>query len=117
MAEDLKILQKLYDMIEYGYGAIAQFPKSEKYALGTDIKHCMDIMLERCIEAQKKYYKKTTLQEFDVENTKLRAYLRLSFSLGFLPPKKYELWCGKSIEIGKMLGGWLKTVNSNSPKT
>lgn len=111
MAEELKIQQKLFDMMKYGYGALAQFPKSEKFAICADIKRCMHIMLERCIEAQKKYYKKSTLQEFDVENTKLRAYLRLAFELGFLPPKKYEIWSGMSVEIGKMLGGWLKTVN------
>ena len=90
---------------------LAQYPKSEKFALCTDIKHCMDIMLERTIEAQKKYYKKTTLQELDVEIMKLRAYLRLSHELGFLPMKKYEVWSGMVVEIGKMLGGWLKTVN------
>ena len=37
--EDLKILQKIYDMTKYGYGALAQFPKSEKFALVADIKH------------------------------------------------------------------------------
>lgn len=110
--EELKILQKIFDMMEYGYGALAQYPKSEKFALVTDIKHSMDIMLERTIEAQKKYYKKTTLQELDVEIMKLRAYLRLSQNLGFLPMKKYEIWSEKVVEIGKMLGGWLKSVNS-----
>lgn len=112
MAEELKILQKIYDMMKYGYQALAQFPKSEKFALAEDIKKCMDVMLERCIEAQKKYYKKTTLQDLDVANTKLRAYLRLAKELTFLSPKKYEIWCGFSVEIGKMLGGWLKSVNS-----
>ena len=92
MAEELKLMQKVYDMMEYAYPALAQYPKSEKFALCTDIKHCMDIMLERTIEAQKKYYKKTTLQELDVEIMKLRAYLRLSHELGFLPMKKYEVW-------------------------
>lgn len=111
MAEDLKILQKIFDMMEYGYQALVQYPKSEKFALVTDIKHSMDILLERCIEAQKKYYKKTTLQDMDVEVMKLRAYLRLSHQLGFLPMKKYEIWSGKVVEIGKMLGGWIKTVN------
>lgn len=52
--EDLKILQKIYDMTKYGYGALAQFPKSEKFALVADIKHCMHQVLERAIEAQKK---------------------------------------------------------------
>lgn len=111
MTEDLKILQKIFDMMEYAYGALAQFPKSEKFALCTDIKHSMDKLLERCIEAQKKYYKKTTLQDMDVEIAKLRAYIRLSHQLGFLPPKKYEVWSEKLVEIGKMLGGWIKTVN------
>jgi hypothetical protein len=98
-------------MMEYGYGALAQFPKSEKFALVTDIKHSMDKMLERTIEAQKKYYKKTTLQDLDVEIMKLKAYLRLSQNLGFLPMKKYSVWSEKVVEIGKMLGGWLKSVN------
>ena len=112
--EELKIEQKLFDMMKYGYGALAQFPKSEKFALATDIKKCMDVMLERCIEAKKKYYKKSTLQEFDVENEKLKTYLRLSHELGFLPPKKYSVWSAMSLEIGKMLGGWLKSVNASS---
>ena len=101
MAEDLKILQKILDMMEYGYIAMRQFPKSEKYALATDIKRCMDTMLEYCIEAQKKYHKQTTLQHMDVEQMKLRAYIRLSFNLGFLPEKKYEIWSGMVVEIGK----------------
>ena len=45
---------------------------------------------------------------------KLKAYLRLSHDLGFLPLKKYEVWSEKVVEIGKMLGGWLKTVHSDS---
>ena len=111
VATDMAILQKIFDMMEYGYQALAQFPKSEKYALATDIKHCMNVMLERAIEAQKRYFKKTTLQELDVEVAKIKAYLRLSMNLGFLPMKKYEIWADKVVEIGKMLGGWLKTVN------
>lgn len=111
VSEELKILQKIFDMMEYAYPALNQFPKSEKFALVTDIKRSMDVLLERCIEAQKKYYKKSTLQDMDVEIAKLRAYVRLSFTLGFLPPKKYELLSEKLVEIGKMLGGWIKTVN------
>ena len=111
MAEELKILQKTFDMMEYAYGALAQFPKSEKYALATDIKRCMDSVLGYCIEAQKKYHKRTTLQNMDVELAKLRAYIRLAFNLKFLPPKKYEIWSEKVVEIGKMLGGWIKAVS------
>ena len=108
--EELKILQKTFDMMDYAYKALAQYPKGEKFALVTDIKRCMDLILERIIEANKKYYKKTTLQELDVEVEKLKTYIRLSYSLGFLPPKKYGIWSGQVVEIGKMVGGWIKST-------
>lgn len=97
-------------MIKYGYQALAQYPKSEKFALAADIKRCMHRILEKVIEANKKYYKKTTLQELDVEVAKLKAFLRLSQELEFLSFKKYEIWSKMVVEIGKMLGGWLKYV-------
>ncbi len=114
--EDLKIIQKLYDMIKYGYNALAQYPKSEKFAIVADIKHCMHQVLERAIEAQKKYYKKTTLQDMDVELTKLKAFIRLSYDLGFIPHKKYEVWSKMAVEIGRMLGGWIKSVQQQQPR-
>ena len=109
--EELKILQKTFDMMEYAYKALAQYPKGEKFSLVADIKRCMDLIMERIIEANKKYYKKTTLQELDVEVEKLKAYIRLSHKLGFLPAKKYDLWSGQAVEIGKMVGGWIKSQN------
>lgn len=109
--EELKIQQKAFEMMEYAYGALAQFPKSEKFALVVDIKRCMNLILERIIEANKKYYKKNTLQELDVEIMKLKAYIRLSYKLGFLPIKKYELWSEKVAEIGRMVGGWIKSTS------
>jgi len=114
--DDLKILQKAFDMMKYAYPALAQFPKSEKFALAVDIKRCMNLMLERIIEAQKKYHKKTTLQSLDIEVMKLRAYIRLSHELGFLPVKKYEVWSGLVVEIGKMLGGWIRSQSEKPEK-
>jgi len=113
---ELTILTKLHDMAKYAYPALAQFPKSEKFSIVVDIKRCMNLVLERAIEASKKYHKKTTLQEMDVELMKLRHYLRLSFELEFLPQKKYEILSGMIAEIGKMLGGWIKQITDNPPK-
>ena len=106
--EEFRTLQKVFDMIEYAYLALAQFPKSEKYALATDIKRTMDEVLGYCIEVQKRKTKKTTLGNLDIANTKLRAYIRLAFNLKFLPMKKYEIWSAMVVEIGKMIGGLLK---------
>lgn len=56
--EELKILQKTFDMMNYAYPALAQYPKGEKFALVVDIKRCMDVMLERIIEANKSIIRK-----------------------------------------------------------
>lgn len=107
---NLVIKQKCYDMIQYGYVALKHFPKSEKFGLATDIKDNMYVVLKYIIIADKKYYKKTTIQELDVELAKLKTLVRLSKDLGFLPNKKYEVWSNYLVEIGKMVGGWLKTA-------
>lgn len=108
--EELKVRQKVKDMMKYGYEVLRQFPKSEKFALGADIKRCMDVMLERSVEAEFGYYKKTTFREFDVANKKLLNYLQIAHELGFLSPHKLEVWSEKLIEIGKMIGGLIKSA-------
>jgi len=113
---DFMLLQKILDMMDYAYIALRQFPKSEKYALATDIKRCMDLILGYAITAQKRYYKRTTLQEMDVEIAKLRAYIRLSYNQRFISMDKYQNWSDMVVEIGRMLGGWLKTVNSQKSR-
>ena len=110
--EDFLMLQKISDMMEYAYIALRQYPKSEKYALVTDIKRCMDGILRYAVSARKHYFKKSTLRDMDVEIALLRIYIRLSYSLHFISMDKYHNWSEKVDEIGRMLGGWLKTVNS-----
>lgn len=107
---ELKIRQKCEDMIAYGYTVLQQFPKSEKHTLAADIKQSMFKLLELVIICNKKYYKKNTMQELDVELDVLRSYIRLAMTLKFLPFKKYEIWSGYLNEIGKMIGGWLKSI-------
>ena len=75
--EDLIILQKAFEMMEYGYTALAQYPKAEKFALVVDIKRCMHKILEKIKKKNKKYYKKTTLQELDVEIMKLKLIVAI----------------------------------------
>jgi len=111
--EEFKILQKTYDMILYGTQCLKQFPKSEKYALASDIKHSMYSLLRLIITANKRYHKKTTLQEIDVELDTLRTFIRLAADtkLQYLPLRKYENWSKLLNEIGKMHGGWIKAMN------
>jgi hypothetical protein len=109
--EELKVRQKIEDMMVYAYQALNQYPKSEKHCLVAETKASMFQLLELVIICNKKYYKKNTLQELDVELDVLRSYVRLGFNLYYLPPKKYEIWSKLNDEIGRMIGGWIKSQN------
>lgn len=111
--QDFKILQKVYDMIIYGNIALKQFPKSERFTLVADIKKSMYNLLRLTIEANKKYHKKTTIQQLDVELDLLRTYIRLASepSMKYLSLKRYEIWSKQLNEIGRMIGGWIKSQN------
>lgn len=108
--KNLKVYQKTYDMIEYGYVALKQFPRSEKHTFVAEIKETMMTILRLIVSTNKKYYKKTTMRELDTELEMLRTYIRLAKDLEFLPFKKYEIWSKKVNEIGKLIGGWLKSI-------
>ena len=108
--QDLKILQKIYDMLAYGQICLKQFPKHEKHVLTSDIRSTMYRMLELTIRANKKYHKKTTLQDLDIEIEVLRTFLRLSLDNHYMNIHKYEVWTKMISEIGKMLGGWMKAT-------
>ena len=110
--QDLVIQQKTIDMFSYGYIELKQFPKSERFTLVSEIKIILNNILSYVITATKKYFKKTTLQDLDIELAKLKVFIRLSKDLGFLSFKKYEIWVKQCLEIGKMLGGWIKSLNN-----
>ncbi|WP_166166834.1 MULTISPECIES: diversity-generating retroelement protein Avd [unclassified Acinetobacter] len=114
MSTDLLIRQKCEEMISYGYVALRQFPKSEKHVLSAEIRHVMWEILRLIVVCNKRYHKKTTLQELDAELDLLRAQVRISKELGYIDFKKYEHWARLNNEIGCMIGGWIKAFAGNS---
>jgi len=109
--EELIILEKTKEMLSYGNQALVSFPKSERFSLVVDIKNSMYAIFRLCIVANKKYYKKTTLQDLDIEVEVLRGFLAYAVSpdVKYLSIRKYEIWSKKVNEIGKILGGWIKS--------
>ena len=92
----------------YGMGALKQYPNSEKFVLAADTRKSMYRMVELIVTCNKKYTKKTTLQQLDIELDVLRMKVRIGMKSGFLPFRKYENWAKKLDEIGKLLGGWMR---------
>lgn len=105
--QELQIKLKVEQMIHYGYSAMRNFPKSEKHVLCAEVRTCMFGLLRLVIVVNRRYHKKTTMQDLDAQLDLLRSLVRVSHELGFLPFKQYEHWSGMNAEIGRMIGGWM----------
>ena len=109
--DEFQVLQKVQDLMTYSYPILNQFPKAEKFSFAQDIRHCLNELLELTITEEKKYTKKTTIENMDICNAKLKIYIRVAHDLRYIDKHRMAVWEGKCVEIGKMIGGLLKSVS------
>ena len=109
---------KIEDLMAYTKQAIANFPRNERQT-AAEIRRIMLLTYELAITIEKRYYKKTTAQELDVNIDILRHLVRTARENKYyspnshppLSPKQYEIISKMLKEIGKMVGGYLKSLN------
>lgn len=111
-------LKKVEEMVDLAYQIIPNWPAVFRYTRGEKILQILDEMEDRCIAANLKYFKKTTLQDLDILNHKLRVKIRDARKKSYtdrkgnrrtlLNPGGYELWARLSIETGKLIGAWIE---------
>jgi len=108
--EHLIIFQKVYDLIKEVYQDCNNFPKSQRFILGQRIENTAVNILEGIVVANSEEKKLSTILKVSVEIEKMRIFLRLSKDLAFLAFKRYEVLSAKLDEIGRMCGGWIKSL-------
>lgn len=101
-------------MIEYAHTALRQFPKAERHVLSAEIRGACWRLLRLIIVCNKRYHKKTTLQDLDAELDLLRSLVRLSHQLGFMYFKHYEKLAVQLDAIGGMAGNWIKAMRARA---
>jgi len=111
---DLQIRLKVEEMITWAYAPLRNFPKAEKHVLSAEIRQSMFRLLRLVIIVNRRYHKKTTMQDLDSELDLLRSLVRLSRELGYLPFRQYEIWARHLAEVGRMVGGWLSWARAHS---
>lgn len=108
--EELKLLTRLEELDNYSHVVLQQFPKHEKYVLAMQIRQTLTELIHQTIRCAKRFHKKTSLQDMDIEVEYLRCLVRKSHALGYINIHRYEIWSLHVNEIGKIVGGWIKSV-------
>ena len=104
------IFTKTYDFVLWLLNHTEQFPKSERFRLAKRIEDSAFNFYELLVEAARARNPRAVLMDADMELDKLRLYLRLCYARKLTHADQYQYAAGILMEIGKLLGGWLKTM-------
>jgi len=109
---DIPIFGKLYDFYKNLSRILLSFPKSRRYTLGQKLDEKTLEIIELTITASylPRGQKLPLLKKISNKLDLLKILLRLSFETKCMDNNKYQQLVSQTIEIGKMLGGWIKTV-------
>lgn len=104
-----QIVQLAYDFNLAILPQIAKMPRNHRYQLGQRLEGRVLDFLENLIDATYTHDKKNILQKANLDLEKIRFLLRLCYDLKLWDLRKYEMFSRHSIELGKQLGGWIKS--------
>lgn len=109
MLQDLVIFQKVYDLILWMYPLINKFPKKQRFVLGQQLENALLNILKGIIQANQERNKLEILKQVSIDLDKFRILFRLAKDLRFMSIKQYQFGAEKINEVGKVLGGWMKS--------
>ncbi len=110
-SSDLVIYKKAEELLNFVYPIVINFPQSEKFALSQEIKQAFYALLRNILLANNIRYKRRSYQE------EIDAYIKLLLVLFNLAKKQKYITQKKNFqiqmkleEIGRILGGWMKST-------
>lgn len=110
--DSFQILQKVEDMILYAHPIIKRWSVADKHDIGNTLMDNMKELVQLSVDIKEKHYKKTTLTDFDRKNKTLQEFIKLAYDMKILKGlSSYREWNRRSEEIGRMIGGFINTVN------
>lgn len=111
---NVPIFKKIYDLFKlfYEYRKIA--PKQDRFTIFGKCEQLILDVLEGIIKAsgEKKEMKLPTLEKCSIKLNILRIFIRLMKDVRVIDLKKYVVLESAVDEIGRMLGGWIRSTKN-----
>ncbi|MDX9993065.1 MAG: diversity-generating retroelement protein Avd [Anaerolineales bacterium] len=110
------IFSKTYDFLLWVLNHTDSFPKIERFRLGKRLEDSVFAFHECILESTRPQKARALLAQADLELDKMRFYVRLSHARKLLDARQYEYAVDSMMEIGRLLGGWLKSLPGQAEK-
>jgi hypothetical protein len=104
------IFSKMYDFLLWLLQHTEKFPKSERFRLARRLEETCFEFYELLIQCTHSNRPGPLLAEGDLVLDKIRLYLRVAYARHLFDTGQYEFACNALMEIGKLLGGWIKSL-------
>jgi hypothetical protein len=111
LSKEYPVIRKMYQLTLEYTDRVRGFPRHCRFVLGDRILvNCYEI-LEGLVEARYDKAKKPLLRAQNLRIEKLRFQTRLCMDMQVISAKQYGHLAQLLDEVGRMVGGWLKTVH------
>lgn len=109
---DVPIIQRTYDLYKTLHGYQKSIPKLERYTLWQKCENAVLSVLEGLLQVGyvSPDRRVELLTRVSAHLDMLRVFLRLAHDTKAIDQKKYIALQAITDEIGRMLGGWLKSL-------
>lgn len=111
---DIAIIHKTYDFYLKLYNTVTTIPKKDRFTIGARCENLSLEIMEKLYEANVNYGQNRLiiLQNIDTKLKVLQALVKALFEVKAISDNKFLLLSERLVEIGRMLGGWIKTTKS-----
>jgi len=111
------IFIKTYDLLLWLIPRTLAFPKSQRGVLARQVQAEMFAFYSALVDAGVSQAPVPHLQRADASLTKLRTYLRLCRDLQLLSVGQYGYASQQVAQVGRLLGGWFKSLGREAVPT
>lgn len=112
---DIPIFKKTYDLYRTFYSYRTDISKQDRYTIWQRCENCMLDILEGILLASQsaKPEKLPILEKASLKLNLLRVFVRLMKDVKAIDNKKYVSLEADVDEIGRMLGGWIRSTKEH----
>lgn len=110
---EMVIFTRTFDLLTWLLPHTNKFPKAHRHTFTQRLMDSAFDLREHLEEANLRQgpARRERLQRADEALTRVRLYLRLATQWGWQTPDQYHHVSGLTVEIGRLLGGWIKSAS------
>jgi len=109
------IFTRTYDLLRWLIPATLKFPRQHRFVMAETLQRAALSFQDAILEAGHARRPVAELARADLALARLKLYLRLSHDLDLLSHGQYQHVARIVDEIGRLLGGWRKSLQQRPP--